>query len=161
VLGDHQARTFWQRLPGTRRRSRLYIRLRDPIDSRPSSSGIRERWSSWLASSGPRLVSPGGQGQVLQCNADLYELGPLGLQRRPESAVRIVAEVVGLQEDAHLAYLANVPEGRPVGSPAVYAVIRPLGHRTVSARNSPPALMTTTHPAGGSGGRVIRVARSR
>src|SRR5713226_6670288 len=99
--------------------------------------------------------SPGGQGQVLQCNADLYELGPLGLQRRPESAVRIAAEVVGLHEDAHLAYLANVPEGRPVGSPAVYAVIRPLGHRTVSARNSPPALMTTTHPAGGSGGRVI------
>ena len=49
------------------------------------------------------------------CNADLYEQRPLCLQRRPESAVRLAAEVVGLHDEAHRGYLANVPRGAPCG----------------------------------------------
>ena len=54
---------------------------------------------------------------------------PPCLQRLPEAAVSIAAQVVSLHGDeANLVHLANVPEGRPVGCPAAYAVKRPLGY---------------------------------
>jgi hypothetical protein len=54
---------------------------------------------------------------------------PLCQQRLPKVAESLAAQVVGLyQGAANLVHLPNVPEGRCVDSPAVYAVILALGH---------------------------------
>jgi Urease alpha-subunit, N-terminal domain len=59
----------------------------------------------------------------------LYEKRPLCQQRLPEVAVSLAAQVVGLHQGAaNLVHLPNVPEGRYVDSPAVYAVILALDH---------------------------------
>ena len=53
------------------------------------------------------------------CDGHLDQERPPCLQRLPEAAVSIAAQVVGLHGDeANLVHLANVPEGRPVGCPA-------------------------------------------
>ncbi len=72
--------------------------------------------SGWWSSAGP------------PCNRGLYERRPLRLKHWPKVAMSIAAQVVGLQEGANKGRLPNVPAGRYVGSPAVYAVVFGLGH---------------------------------
>lgn len=86
---------------------------RDTLEPRPPGPFCLNGWA-WA---GPPCSS-----------ALLYEERPLCLQRLPEAAVSIAAQVIGLHEGANQVHLANVLEGCHVDAPAVDAVILPLGH---------------------------------
>ena len=95
--------------------------LDDAPNIRLSCVGLR------LASSGPRLAQRVVMSRSSVQRRSIREASTVP-ERRPESAVSIAEEGLGLHDEAHRAHLANVPEGRHVGAPAVYAVIGRLGH---------------------------------